>query len=447
MRRLSHTPVSCVIVAAALLALAMQQPPQRGKGDNRMADTFYSSSLDNPVAPAAPPIPIHPNGASNLPAESAVARPAPAVRVFVNDEMNSRLTINPASGNWRIAWASQLPGAFQPVALLADGSRIALQGKGSWALLGAGGKALAGGILGPGNIALDPPNRRMFLPSQESRVMARSLEDGKPLLILSGYFGQAFCREFIGPRDNGIVLVSLERMLKSKSSYKPDLSVIERYDFGSPMELGPKNVVKSASRTANLLRQTVELKAAMHGNSLAVAVPNAVYLADSDLRIQSEMTGEFTPLAMSLDEALNIYLLVETNDGAALWALTPKAELRFSFPLLPGEKTIGTPPIVRYDHGVYVLTSARILCLDPAGKLQWERSVANLAGAAVAPSGDLLVAAGQELGVWSRDGERRILYRFEAAGSLATAPLTIDSGDVIVASRTHCYRLTTAAGK
>ena len=441
MQRLRRILVESVLLLASGIVLfdlaGMQNRQERREGGKAMTETFYSSSLDNPIAPARPAVRIHLNGGAPAPAEAAAGQ-AFVIRAFVNDEMNSRIGVNIAPGAWAETWATELPATFQTEALMTEGTRIALQGRSDWRLLSIDGNTIGQGGLGPGNIVLDPANRRMYLPSQESRVMARNLEDAQPVLMLMGYFGDGFRRAFLAPRGSGIVLVSVERMLRSKRPVKPDLTVVERYDLGTPMEIGVKNVVKSATRTANLLRQTADFKAAMHGDTLVMAVPNAVYFADSDLHIQSEMTGEFEALAMSLDELLNVYLFVRTNDGTLLWAITPRGELRFAFPLRAGENIVGTPPIVGYDHSVYLLTSTRVICLDAGGKLRWEHPGAS-SGAVVTPAHQLLAAEGPEVALYARDGNRSVIHRV-GRGVLATAPVALSNG-VIAATRDRCYRL------
>jgi hypothetical protein len=154
------------------------------------------------------------------------------------------------------------------------------------------------------------------------------------------------------------------------------------------------------------------------------------------------LTGNFEPLSLSLDEASGTYLIVRENDHLALWRLNEEGERFFSYALAPGTQTGFIPPVVGYDHRVYLLTTEHVIALGPAGETLWKRTVVGKAGgAAVTVDGHLLLTAGPQLSAYDAEGRRAILANF-GEDLLSTPPGLTEKGDLLVASNRYLYCLT-----
>jgi outer membrane protein assembly factor BamB len=99
------------------------------------------------------------------------------------------------------------------------------------------------------------------------------------------------------------------------------------------------------------------------------------------------------------------------------------------------------PPIIGYDHRVYILGDGLIQAIGPDGKLVWEqRTSQRPAGAAITLDGQLLVTEGNTVFAYSRRGEPTRLY---SAGrqELTTAPVLTRKRGLLVASGREFYCL------
>ena len=69
---------------------------------------------------------------------------------------------------------------------------------------------------------------------------------------------------------------------------------------------------------------------------------------------------------------------------------------------------------------------------------------ADVAGAVVTADDLLVVSEGDSLTAWDAQGQRRVIHTLPGE-SLATAPVLLADGDVLVATQAHLYRLGPAA--
>jgi hypothetical protein len=125
---------------------------------------------------------------------------------------------------------------------------------------------------------------------------------------------------------------------------------------------------------------------------------------------------------MSLDEAGRVYLLAQTKVGLELW-LGNKDGQRLLSSALPQDMRVNpTPPMVSYNHRIYILGADRVIAIAPSGKLAWVRPLKTAHAFAVVTADDqLLVSDGSELVVFDEAGKRRVLQTF-ADDVLATPP-------------------------
>jgi sugar lactone lactonase YvrE len=147
---------------------------------------------------------------------------------------------------------------------------------------------------------------------------------------------------------------------------------------------------------------------------------------------------------MSLDESGFVYVIVLTEgaDGVqrhAVWVLTPQGE-RLMDVTLP-EMTDYSPPIVGYNHQVYILLEDRILAISSEGDVLWNEGAGGpIAGAVVTADGQLVVAAGSLIVAFDAAGERSVLY-YEEGTQWMTPPVLTERQRLFIASQQHLYCL------
>ena len=178
----------------------------------------------------------------------------------------------------------------------------------------------------------------------------------------------------------------------------------------------------------------------MHGDTLALATDDNVFLADFDLKLQRQFTGKFHPLFLSMDEVPRLYMIVRVESGLELWVLSQTGEriLRWS---LPSGFEPSSPPAVGFDHAVFLIAPHRLVAIDPSGATRWDQSEeGEVAGAGVTPEGNLIVAAGANLFVYDAAGKRTRLFTVPD-DVFVTAPVIDEKGDLLVAGRRRLYCL------
>ena len=430
---------ACALITGSLV-LGRSQAAAPSEKETGVPATFYQSSRDDTRAPAQPPVVIRAAPAPPPPPAASTAESAACTRPFCNGERNSRVPELHPRGPLAVRWRSRLDPQLHPVVIAATQDRIAVTGQIAWRLLNATGEAVKDERMGDGELVLDPANGLFYFPDVDGYVAAHRLADGAKAFHLSVYFGDAYRRALIQREGRRMLVVSIEGMRDPLGNRKPRLSVIELQDLGDPFVLSEVGRLKSATRLEYLFRDTVDLRAAVHDGRLVLATADRVYTADGDLRLQTELSGEFEPLSLSLDETLRAYMVVATEHGRALWVVTPEGQRVTSFPLPADMPPLSSPPIVGYDHRVYLVGGDRLLAVGVDGQLLWQRSGAAVAGAVVTGDGHLLVAAGSELLDIAADGAVTVLHA-TSGETLRTAPVPRAGGEVLVASTEALYCL------
>jgi hypothetical protein len=188
---------------------------------------------------------------------------------------------------------------------------------------------------------------------------------------------------------------------------------------------------------------TVSIHAASQEQTLVIASRNEICLVSLDLELRGVLQADFEPLAMSLDEAGRIYLIVKDKDGMAFWLLTPQGERLMAYRFEAGAQPPLVPPAIGFDHCVYLVGDHCVIAIDNYGQLLWTHPIsAEVAWLSVTADDQLLLADGTELARIDPDGARHSLYRFGEV--LHTPPLLTPDGRLIVASRRHLFLLTPA---
>jgi len=436
-RRLSST----LMAAATFFCTGTSVGCQTETKDKTMNDSFYVTSPDSPVKLDRPPIPIQPAQAGPIPRATPARGADGCLRPFVNQQLNSRVSRALGAEDWKILWQKDVSAGLYPSYVLESNNRILAQGVDRWELFDGDGKSISTGRIGQSAVFIDSAHSLFYLSDENGYIAARRLSDGGEEFVFHAYFGKDFRQTLIERKDHRMLIVSIERPTDPHGGQQPNLSVIEVQDLGAPLKTNADHILISAKRQTNLMRDTINLHAALLGETLVLAADQRVYFTDLDLKINSVLQEEFTPLAMSLDEASRVYLLAQTKAGLELWLITKDGK-RLMSSVLPQDMRVNPiPPIVSYNHRTYILGTDRVMAIGPSGKLAWVRPLKTTRASAVVTADDqLLVSDGSELIVFDEAGKRRVLQTF-VNDVLTTPPVLSSGGEILVASERRLYCL------
>lgn len=403
--------------------------------------SFENALTDQPLEPDVQPVRIRDvDEAPELDREAPGSLEEGWPHPYGSTRLNSRSPGRIADSKWKVLWSSELAAGLDPKLILQAGDRILAVGSADWELLDLAGRSIGRGRCSEGDVVLDPRGGRFFLTDQIEMVRAHSMADAGASFGMLTFGGEGFRQILLAPRGQSILAASYEYLDEPHSDYPPDSSAIEVYDLGDPIEVDEFGVLVSSVRRAALARNASLLVAAAGDDEVVFAIEDHIYVADWDLRIKSILEGSFKPVLVSLDEAGRIYLIVEREGSLALWVVTTKGERLLDMPFRPEIRSFDSPPIVGYDHRVYLLNGAIIKAISLNKRLLWEHTAeGRIAGAVVLADDHLLISAGSELLSLDPEGEAKVHNTFEE--TLSTAPVMSSDGRILVASSRNLFCL------
>lgn len=399
-----------------------------------MSATFYLESGE-PAAIGA---------TQSLAAVTRLATPPPAApdasRTQGGADRTSRAGTSLAPGAYASRWSVELEDA--PGLVLVERERTVVEEKTGLEIFDRSGAPIAKVQRGPGGVALDAVQRVVYAAELEGPVAAFDLASGARRFGFMGYFGSGFARDVLASRGSRVVLHSFELDAMGTSRARGEVTVLEVLDLGTPIEQ-KRGLVTSSRSLANLQSRVTPLLVAMDGERPVVAVPGHLLRLDADLRIVSDGTAEFTPLALSVDEAGLAYLWLRAGSATRLWVVTREGAraLDREVPFAGA-----TPPVVAYDHRVFLVGADRVLEISADGARAREHEVGRrIAGAIALPDGALLVASGNEIVAIGADGARRVVFALDGE-TLASPPAVTADGEILAASAGRLHCLASAGG-
>ncbi len=405
-----------------------------------MADSGFTELHSGaPVPLATNPRKIQPV----VPSLSATAPvvPGDALRLFVNDRMNSRVGFSLPAGTLTSQHETALEPGFGPAFIMSAGNRVVLQGIAAQVFSSdlEPIQKITGSI---GQLVLYPPAMVAYGAEPQTGVLAAfDLNTGKITYTVSLLRGYGYEREWFTRRGAQIFVASLEAMVDPHESV-PELSTLEILQLNQPEAADAFGMAPSMDQ-ANLIRKAQHMVAASPEGAILVAFEDHIYLFDWALKVRTDLQGEFLPFRMSLDELGAIYLAVGEKDAAhrsALWVMRANGGRLIRLLLDRPADTLIAPPIVGYDHTVYLLSKDVVTAVSSMGEVIWaRRAQASFNGAVVTPDNHLVVSDGPELITFDHDGQRHASFR--APDPLLTPPLVIEGGKVLVASAKYIYLL------
>jgi hypothetical protein len=358
---------------------------------------------------------------------------------FVNPERNSRVgaAVGDLSAPWRVKWRTEIEDIVQPSVVLVSSDRVLAYGEAAWQLLDRSGKSLRQGPVQDSGITLDPERSLFYGVDQFGLISARNLTDGSNSFTMMLRQTTKFARRMIVRRGPRLFTLGYEIPIDPHSP-DPEYSIAEATDVHDPASRKSWKEPGGPSVVQDLVAHTILMLGAMHDDYLVLALKNAVYVANSALEVRQGMTGTFSPATLSLDEDTRIYLIVQNGAETALWLLRPDGERIYSFTLPPGIPSLIAPPIVGYNHMVYLIGQNYVFAVAQDGKLEWSRqAAAPIAGAVVTSDDQLLTSEGSQVVAWNLKGERHVLHNFPE--ELSTAPILTKNGELFVASHASVF--------
>lgn len=400
--------------------------------------------------PEPPPEPPPEQDVSPTPIRAAAkaVTPAPAkpeggesVRPYINDQQNSRLGDKLLQGKWAIRWEATLDHENPCSFIMATGDRVALQCGSRWQLLSGAGKPVALGKLGPGDVVMEGSSGRFYVVDPHGVVETRRQNTGEVEYSISISGGDEWQRAFFATRGRDFAVVSFMRAIHPHT-LPPAATLIEVDDLGEPAKV-EEQILVSMKREQQHYFEAPRAYAAILGRDLVVSLRDQIVATtEFGRRLRARYTGtpSFGPL--SLDETGRIHVLQENNGRFALWVLNPAGERIFAMDF-PQDITLrSVPPVIGYDHRIYVSTRDTVICIGPEGQLLWRQSAGGaIAGMAVTADDHLVVAAGSALIFFNAKGDRQLIRDFTGE-SLRTPPAGVRGGDLMVASARKLYRVT-----
>lgn len=390
--------------------------------------------------------PIHAAGGQATPPEAARDASPRYARPFGSERQDSRVDVDLPALDWKVEWRLDLEGRYAPQFILDGGDRLFVQ-SGDWKILDLQGQPLSkdGLRLGPGRAIL--ADGLVHFVDPNGMISAHALADGQKSFSVLPALGEAMVRPFLARRGAALLAAGVELARNPHSTKLPTASLLQRIGLGDPIKADASGLIQSVTDDAVLHIDRQPLVVAMTGDTVVLAVPGHVLHVKETLEVAAVFAdARINPVSLSVDEALRSYVVVDTGHASprALWVIDAEGGVPFHVPLPADMKGAILPPLVTRDHRVFVASNERVVALDAAGKLLWQRVPSGpVGGAIVTGDGQLLVAEGERVMRYGLDQDHRLIG---LEGEVLTTPPTLTpDGRIYVASKQRLFCLTPAS--
>jgi hypothetical protein len=356
-------------------------------------------------------------------------------------------SVLPPDSLWEIEWKTALNNAAISWGIFVKDDRIIIQNESGWQLFDKSGKNIADGIKADGDLTIDPSLPLFYFNDPSGYIAAADLITGKEKFLFYPFLGSAYDRTILYSSGNKIISVGRELPVMTHNApiKTPELTIFELLDLGKSREVDEDGILDSTAQIENLICKSSNVAIANNDSMIVLAVPNHFYMIDKNLQIIKDLKSEFIPLEISIDEEMRIYSIVEIQEKdntrkTELWIIDSAGNLISNTSINVIPYNFLSPPIVDFEHNVYLRYEDRVLAISINGNKLWEQFIQKpLAGLSAAD--DLLITSeGDLLSAFEHNGERRFIFNFEEE-LLSTSAVIIDK-NIYVATTQNLYCLT-----
>jgi len=407
---------------------------------NPMNDILRQNQLDDPEPLTVPTKKIEQAASASLPDEADSGGGEWITRAYSNAKANSRVALPLPAGEWMLDWKAELNPEYPPSQLMTMKERILVSAD-VWRLYESGGKEIARGSQGPGDLSADPVNGMFYGADNNGYIAARHSKDGKLAFSFSPAFGSTFSRLLISREGKKMLVISAEQPSDPHLKHLPDKRIVEVDDLGEKEVVDETGFLESCRESGKLIVRAMDFVVASTGQRVVFAWPGRMCWTDLSLAPALIFEDQFKPRSMSLDNAGRAFLIVQQEKKNALWVVAPNGIRLLSFEFPDGWNPTAYPPIVGFDHQISLVCREGLLLLSKKGvvtaKVPFKES---FVGALVTMKGELILSTTASLGAVASDGTIRDLYTFTGE-TLTTPPALTPEGRLLVASKNGLFCL------
>lgn len=406
-------------------------------GGKKVTELFFEVPLRSSDPVSAPVYPIRDEPARAIPRAQSPAD-ADCPRPFCNDGLNSRLTRPLGKSLWAIRWEVPIDPPIAGGFVTRSGDRIAVQGSGYWRLYNRSGQPVGRGQIRSSPAIMDGASRLIYADNRTGAFEAARLVDGQRAYLTAPAYGLTYVRPYLAKQGKHFLILGVETEAFPHRPSPPTDSVLEVRHLSEPIQTDALGNLLSETYSAQIRIKSTKALAAAHPGGVVLAVPNRLYEFDWNLKAQTAFEDVFEPVQMSLDEASRAHLVVRVNGRLQLWIVNTEGRriFRHEFPEEMGEP-LG-PPVIGFDHRVFISTAAKTYCLAPGQGLLWEAPAGGLGY--ITADDLLLLSRGTRLVALDARGKEVLVRDFENERIL-TPPVITPEGEILVASAKKLYCL------
>ncbi|MFO0624793.1 MAG: hypothetical protein U0325_04190 [Polyangiales bacterium] len=385
-------------------------------------------------------------------------------RLYANASLNGRIPHALPAGAWGVRWRSPLQSAVGPEAVLCAAGRVAAVKEGVWELFDHDGHRYVHGATESHRAVLDPQTARLWTVLHSGILVAYDLDTGARRFVTYTQAPATFLRDYLEPTPSNVWLVSIEALDDIHQDALSRAVTLERVDLGGDLDADASGFLPSAREGPRLtwideqagerpyvseptrLRTTPpsepRMLAAAANGALTLATFDRVYVLDAELAFLRVFRGSFEPLALSVDERGRTHLIVRCEERCEYWTLDANGVRVHRLTLPPTVRALTAPPVVAYNHTVFLVTTHAVFAVHPDGRLLWTLSSEDeVVGAVLTADNRLLVTTLGAVVALTAQGVSEGLFGVVGDEPFCTAAVITAQDTIVVATRSSllCY--------
>jgi len=370
---------------------------------------------------------------------------------FQNVMQNSRCANQLPEDQWHIGNKKEIYPDFNPRYILYIPNSVYIRGDMLWMLLDSKGNDISTSVGGSGERAYISHETKTLIQSEPGgKISIRTLSNGESTATFNAKFGSSMAHALIYTLGEKVFFAGSKLPVPGVQSDSQDLfSILERADIPSgdksSRDLLLEDEIKSKPKP--VLFDSPHICAVGFEDNVIVAEENRILFFDTSLQVVNLIKGEFKPVALSVDEMCRMHMIVSVEGKSELWIVNREGGKECTIPLFKPFDKVEIPPIIGFDHTVYLITQNHILAACPDGRILWELPAKDIIkGAVITQDGKLLVTEGGEVAFYSLGGDRETLFKLEDE-VICTPPVLSSDGKISFASEKNLYSIETVSSE